>query len=120
MVPTQESPRRNATAAVVHDGDAEPRSQRLRRHGRRHGPFLRAGVAVALVGVLIALVVANTHRVRVDWVVGTTVSPLVWIVFFSAVIGGIVGVIGSALVRRRTRRPAFRAAPSPERGEAAR
>lgn len=110
MVPTQNArledrlPRAPVRAA-------EPVRERRRRHARRQGLYIRAGLVVALVGVLIALVAANTSPVRIDWVVGTTDSPLVWIVFVSAVIGGLVASIGGALLRRRTRRAPDAAAP---------
>jgi len=103
MVPTQESPPAGAVRPAQ-GGIAEPRAQRLRRHGRRQVLYLRAAVVVALLGVLIALIAANTRQVQLDWVIGTTQMSLVWIVFFSAVMGGVVGVVGSALLRRRTRR----------------
>jgi uncharacterized integral membrane protein len=54
---------------------------------------------------LIALVVANTRQVKLDWVVGSSTASLVWIVLFSAVLGWLLGLVSGALFRWRTRAP---------------
>lgn len=82
----------------------EPRGERLRRHGRRHALYLRAGLIVVLLAVLIALIAANTQSTELHWVVGTSHASLVWIVFTAAVVGWLLGLATGALFRRRTRR----------------
>jgi uncharacterized integral membrane protein len=95
----------------------EPRGERLRRHGRRHGLYLRAGVIVVLLAVLIALIAANTQSTKLDWVIGTSHASLVWIVFTAAVLGWLLGMVTSAEFRRRTRRRVRRPATRSEQSE---
>ena len=85
----------------------EPRSERLRRHGRRTRLYCLAFTFVALLVVLIALVLANTRQVKVGWVVGSGHASLVWIILASAVLGWLLGVVTSVvfLLRTRRRRP---------------
>lgn len=83
---------------------AEPRIDRLRRHGHRTGLYAWAFGLVALLVVLIALVVANTRQVRVSWVVGTGHASLVWIILAAAVLGWLLGILTSVVFRLRTRR----------------
>jgi uncharacterized integral membrane protein len=59
-----------------------------------------------LLVVLIALIAANTGAVKLDWVVGSTHASLVWIILASAVLGWLLGLATSAVVRHRTRRKA--------------
>jgi uncharacterized integral membrane protein len=82
----------------------EPRRERLRRHGRHTGLYAWSFGLVALLVVLVALVVANTRRVKVSWVVGTGHASLVWIIVASAVLGWLLGIVTSAVFRLRTRR----------------
>jgi uncharacterized integral membrane protein len=82
----------------------EPRRKRLRRKGRRAGLYAGAGIVVVLLAVLIALSAANTKRVEVDWVFGSTRQTLVGILFVTAVVGWLLGIITAALFKRRTRR----------------
>jgi hypothetical protein len=39
-----------------------------------------------------------------DWVVGTSRASLVWIIVVATVLGWLLGICTSVLVRRRTRR----------------
>jgi uncharacterized integral membrane protein len=113
MVPIQEAerPRADSGSAIFVDGySPEPRRARQRRHGRRQALYLRAGLVAALLALLIALVAANTASVRLDWLVGSSHASLVWIMFVAALIGWLLGLATSALVRRRTRR---QSAPRP-------
>jgi uncharacterized integral membrane protein len=82
----------------------EPRGEQLRRHARRTQLYASATAFVVLLAFLIALVVANTHRVEVSWVVGSTHQPLVWVVLVAAVLGWLLGIATSAIFRHRTRR----------------
>jgi len=81
----------------------ETRSERLGRKARRTRLHLYAGLSVALLVCIVALVVANTRQVKVSWVVGSSTASLVWIVLASAVLGWLLGIFTSALFRWRTR-----------------
>jgi uncharacterized integral membrane protein len=83
----------------------EPPSERARRHGRRARLYVWSAIAVVLVGLLIAWVVANRETVEVDWLVGTTDAALALVIFVAAALGWILGIVTSAAIRRRTRRP---------------
>jgi uncharacterized integral membrane protein len=83
---------------------AEARGDRLRRHGRRTALYTWAVGLVALLVVLIALVVANTRQVKLSWVVGTGHASLVWIILAAAVLGWLLGIFTSVVLRLRTRR----------------
>src|SRR4051812_44693927 len=85
---------------------AESRRERLGRHGRRTKLYTWAFVLVALLIVLVALIAANTRKVKVDWVVGSTRASLVWIVLVAAILGWLLGIVTSVMFRRRTRRTA--------------
>jgi uncharacterized integral membrane protein len=87
----------------------EPRGERLRRHGRRSWLYARAFALVALLVVLIALAVANTREVKVSWVVGSGDVSLVWIILVAAVLGWLLGMLTSIVLRLRTRRRRHRA-----------
>lgn len=84
---------------------AETGGARLAREAHRALLYLYAGVAVVLLVCLIALVLANTGRVRVSWVFGASSVSLVWLVLFAAILGLLLGMILGALFRFRTRRP---------------
>lgn len=86
------------------DTSVEPRSERLRRHGRRTGLYAWAFGLIALLVILIALVVANTRQVKLSWVVSTGHASLVWIVLAAAVLGWLLGIVTSVVFRMRTRR----------------
>ena len=82
----------------------EQRSERLRRHGRRTRLYLSAFASVALLVIVIALVVANTRQVKLDWVFGTGHASLVWIILVAALLGWLLGITTSIVFRLRTRR----------------
>jgi uncharacterized integral membrane protein len=84
---------------------AETRGARFARRAHRTRLYLSVGAAVALLVCLVALVLANTGRVRVSWVFGASSVSLVWLVLFSAILGLLLGMIIGALFHRRTRRP---------------
>jgi len=84
----------------------ESRRDRLARHGRRTKLYTWAIALVVLLIILVALIVANTRKVKVDWVVGSTRASLVWIVLAAAVLGWLLGIVTSVMFRRRTRRTA--------------
>jgi uncharacterized integral membrane protein len=82
----------------------ESRGDSLRRHARRTWLYTWAGAFIALLVILIALVVANTRRVEVSWVFGSTRQSLVWIILFTAILGWLLGIVTSVIFRSRTRR----------------
>jgi uncharacterized integral membrane protein len=82
----------------------ESRRERLRRRGHHTGLYAWSFGLVALLVILIALVVANTRRVKLSWVVGTGHASLVWIILASAVLGWLLGIVTSTVFRLRTRR----------------
>lgn len=86
----------------------ESRGQRGARHRRRARLYTWACLFVAALAVLIALAAANTHAVKLDWVVGSTRASLVWVILAATVLGWLLGITTSILFRHRTRRPASR------------
>jgi uncharacterized integral membrane protein len=95
-------PSTHTPAAAAH---AETRSERFGRKARRTRFHAYAFLTVVLLVCLVALVVANTRQVELSWVVGTSSASLVWIILSSAVLGWLLGIVSSALVRWRTRAP---------------
>jgi uncharacterized integral membrane protein len=77
------------------------RTRRRTRHGLLY-TWLILGVA-ALV-YLITLIVSNTRKVEISWTFGSSETSLVWIVVASAIIGWVLGMASSILLRRRMRR----------------
>jgi uncharacterized integral membrane protein len=91
-------------AAAPETEPVEGRRDRLRRHGRRTRLYVSAFASVALLVIVIALVVANTRQVKLDWVFGTTHASLIWIILVAAVLGWLLGITTSIVFRLRTRR----------------
>ena len=83
----------------------ETRGARFARRAHRTRLYIYAGVAAALLVFLTALVLANTGRVQVSWVFGTSSISLVWLVLVSAILGVLLGMVLGALFRWRTREP---------------
>jgi uncharacterized integral membrane protein len=88
----------------VSESRAESRRDRLGRQGHRARLYTWAFLLVALLVVLIALIVANTRSVELDWIVGSTRASLVWIILVAAVVGWLLGIATSVVFRHRTRR----------------
>jgi uncharacterized integral membrane protein len=89
---------------VSEESSGETRREQLGRQGRRARLYTWAFALVALLIILIALIVANTRSVKLDWVVGSTHASLVWIILAAAVLGWLLGIATSVVFRRRTRR----------------
>jgi uncharacterized integral membrane protein len=68
-----------------------------------------AAVAVAL--LLIAFGLSNRNDVPIDWLVGTTATPLIVVILVSAFLGAILGGLA---VRRGSRRAGSRRGQSDE------
>jgi uncharacterized integral membrane protein len=94
----------DAESGPEQDAAREPERDRLRRYGRRTWLYAWAGVLVGLLVILIALVVANTRKVKVSWVLGSTRQSLVWIILVTAILGWLLGILTSVILRSRTRR----------------
>ena len=96
---------REAAAGAITAAGGETRAGRFRRNarqGRLHGYAL---AVLALVAILIALAAANTARVRVDWLIGSSRISLVWLLLVAAIMGWILGVLVSARFQWLTRAP---------------
>jgi uncharacterized integral membrane protein len=78
-----------------------PAASRERRIAARQWGWIV--LAVLLIVVLVALIVANTESVRVDWVFGSDRQPLVGVLFVAALVGWVLGILTTYFVRRRTR-----------------
>ena len=63
--------------------------------------------ALAVAFLLIAFGLANRNDVPINWLVGTTSTPLIIVILVSAVLGAI---LGAAAVRGRSKRAGSRAA----------
>ena len=61
--------------------------------------------AVAVAVLLIAFGLSNRNDVAINWLVGTTDTPLIIVILVSAVLGAI---IGAAMVRGRSKRAGSR------------
>ncbi len=83
--------------------EAESRLQRGIRYSHRTGLYAALVVAIATIVFLILLIARNTRQVKVDYVFGSTLMRLVWLVIISAITGWVLGIVTSFLIRRRTR-----------------
>lgn len=67
--------------------------------------YSSAVVLVVALVVIVALVIANTRQVRINWVFGHSNASLVWIVLVVAIFGWIAGIATSLVFRHRVRPP---------------
>jgi uncharacterized integral membrane protein len=101
-------PEREAPAEAPEAPPYEPESRwaRGRRYSHRPGLYVTLVIAIATIVFLILLVARNTRQVKVDYVVDSTQTALIWLVIVSAITGWVLGIVTAFLVRRRTtRRP---------------
>lgn len=96
---------RPAVTVVAAETAGETRGARFARKAHRTRLYIYAGVAVALLVYLTALVLANTGHVKIDWVFGSSSVSLVWLVLISAILGIVLGMVLGALFHWRTRTP---------------
>jgi len=82
----------------------KPRRDSLRRRGRQTWLYTLVSAFAALLVILIALIAANTRSVKVSWVLGSTRQSLVWIILVTAILGWLLGIATSIILRHRTRR----------------
>jgi uncharacterized integral membrane protein len=100
-----ESAARPEVTVAVTETAGETRGARFARKAHRTRLYIYAGVAAALLVILIALVLANTSRVEVSWVFGSSSVSLVWLVLISAIVGVVLGMVLGAMFHWRTRKP---------------
>lgn len=82
----------------------ETRFRKGVRHANRAGSIFAVVVMIASVIFLILLIARNTRQVRVDYVFGHAQARVVWLIIISALVGWVLGLATSYLVRRRWRR----------------
>jgi uncharacterized integral membrane protein len=95
---------REQPAAAQPQLEQEGRLERTRRRARRGLLYTWLVVGIAALVYLIALIVSNTKRVEISWAFGSGDASLVWIVVVAAIIGWVLGMVTSILLRRRMRR----------------
>ena len=83
-------------------------SRRMARRTRLHGYAI---ASVILFAFVIALASANTARVKVSWLFGSSHVSLVWLVLATAILGWLLGLLTNTALYHRTRAP--RQAPLP-------
>ena len=83
----------------------ESRTDRIRRRSRHASLYTFTALLVAALVILIALIVVNSHHVRINWVFGHSFAPLVWVVVVAGIVGWVAGIATAELLRRRVRRP---------------
>jgi uncharacterized integral membrane protein len=82
----------------------ETRWERSLRYGHRTGLWVALVIAIGVIVFLILLVARNTRQVKLDYVVSSTKTALIWLIIISAICGWVLGIVTSFLVRHRTRR----------------
>jgi uncharacterized integral membrane protein len=83
---------------------AESRFERSLRYGHRTGLWVALVIAIAAIVFLILLISRNTRQVKLDYVAGDTQARLIWLIIVAAIVGWVLGIVTSFLVRHRTRR----------------
>jgi uncharacterized integral membrane protein len=83
----------------------ETRLRRGLRYGHRGGLYLSLAIGIAAIVFLILLIARNTREVKLDYVVDSTRTRLIWLVIISAIVGWVLGIVTSFLIRHRTRGP---------------
>ncbi len=74
------------------------------RRRQRSAELVRLVLVAVVVGLAVAFVVLNTQRVRVDWIVTTTKTPLIVVILLSRAVGGAFVAAALGMRRRSTRR----------------
>jgi uncharacterized integral membrane protein len=80
------------------------RRERLRHRAHQVRLYSWTTLLVAALVVIIALIVDNTHQVKIGWVFGSSHASLVWIILVAAIVGWFAGMATSFVIRRRIRR----------------
>ena len=84
--------------------EPEGRLDRARRGARHSGAWAAVISAAVLVILIVALIVENTRKVKVGWILGHSHVSLIYLVLFSAVLGWLLGIATTIAFRRRLRR----------------
>lgn len=84
---------------------AESRTHQALRYANRTRLYGSAALGVVVLVLLVILVAQNTRHVRVGWVFGHSNVSLVFLVLFATILGWLLGIATSILLRQRTRRP---------------
>lgn len=95
---------RRPQSATENHPVGESTRERLVRHARRIRLYSSATGIVALLVILVLLISVNVRTVKIDWVVGSTRTSLVWIVVAATVLGWLLGIATSISLRHRARR----------------
>jgi uncharacterized integral membrane protein len=103
-IPASGPPDDERTPQPAHEQVGEPSRARLLRHARQLRLYSSATAVVALLSILILLISVNVRTVKIDWVIGSTRTSLVWIVLTATVLGWLLGIATSISFRYRTRR----------------
>jgi uncharacterized integral membrane protein len=74
----------------------------LRSHRTRM--WVLAVAAVVVLVYIILLIAENAHRVKVHYVVGTSNTRLIWLIIIVGLLGWLLGIATSSIIRRRSRR----------------
>jgi uncharacterized integral membrane protein len=74
----------------------------LRSHRARMWVLVIAAVVVLV--YIILLIAENAHRVKVHYVVGTSNTRLIWLIIIVGLLGWLLGIATSSIIRRRSRR----------------
>ena len=82
----------------------EGRFRRGVRHTHRTVNFAAIVIFLATIVYLTLLIARNTRRVKLDYVVGSSHTRLIWLIVLSAFTGWLLGLATSFLLRRRVRR----------------
>lgn len=77
----------------------EPAAPEIARRGRGERARLAAGAVALVAGT--AFTLSNTQKVKIDWIVTTTETPLVIALVAALLLGAL---LGAAAVRQRRRR----------------
>jgi uncharacterized integral membrane protein len=101
---SEHEPEARAPEAEARTPEEETRFRRGVRYGHRTGLYVSAVVAIAVLVFLILLIARNTRDVKVDYVVDSTQTRLIWLIVISAIAGWVLGIVTAFLIRRRTRR----------------
>jgi uncharacterized integral membrane protein len=68
----------------------------------KKGVSWRAWVIGVAVAVLVLFVALNSHQVKVNFIVGSAQTPLIFALLIAAALGAVIGYVGP-LVRRHRR-----------------
>jgi uncharacterized integral membrane protein len=104
LPPVSEAEREAPQPQEAPSHEPESRWDRGRRYSHRTGLYVTLVVALATIVFLILLIARNTRQVKVDYVVDSTETGLIWLVVVSAITGWVLGIVTAFLIRRRTTR----------------